>query len=118
MENWRSTLRVESVVSFASILVLVGAMAFASDPARGWIGMLGFVGIGAVLLFGRSPMPPYARISGAVLFVMMAASFGFPIVWIERAAWFDDARRVVMLLAALGYGRYTWSLRTLPATVR
>jgi hypothetical protein len=92
-------------------------MLFGSGTSRGWIGMLGFVGIGGVLLLGRTRMPRYARVCGAVLFVAMAASFGFPIVWAERAAWVDDVRRVIMMAAAVGYARYAWTLRAVPSVV-
>ena len=108
----------ESLVAYSSVAVLLGALVFASGTSRGWLGMLGYVGIGAVFLLGRTGMPRYARASGAVMFVAMAASFGFPIVWMERAAWVDDVRRVIMVVAMLGYARYVWSLRAVPSAAQ
>ena len=118
MKSRRSLPRTESVIAHGSLAVLLGAMVFASGTSQGWLGILGFVGIGGVLLLGRTGMPRFARVSGAVMFVAMAASFGFPLVWVERAAWVDDVRRVIMLVAALGYARYAWSLRAIPSAAQ
>ena len=101
----------ETVIAYASVGLLLGAIVFGTGAVRGWVGILGFLLLAVVFAVGRTGLPRYASASYALMLSAMAASFGFSLVWPDRPSWSDSVYRFALLVSFLGVGRFPWARR-------